>query len=198
MSNLNSLLRNKSIKDVEKFIDDFKANVSSGKNIFAYIYKSVISTVKRQGGDDYNLMLFNTDCNGVIPQLVDKINDYYANVHDVRYLEIGSNPFKNGTPYNESTWHSDIYVLEPTDQSVAKRDPLCLTTNPEITVHSINDLKNIKTARLYCRVSSDMKQFELKFFLGSDDNEKSNVNTPNGRSSSLEDLDKITLSSKRF
>lgn len=86
--------------------------MSSG-DVLTFIYQRVLSSVKSKNGNVGTMMLFRSEGTNIIPGLIDKINDYYVRVHDARYIEIGTNPFGDGSVFNESSWKSDIYILEP-------------------------------------------------------------------------------------
>jgi hypothetical protein len=86
--------------------------MSNGK-VLKFIYQRILSSVESKRGDVGTMMLFRSEGTNIIPDLIDKVNDYYVRVHDARYIEIGTNPFGDGTVFNESSWKSDIYILEP-------------------------------------------------------------------------------------
>lgn len=85
----------------------------SNGDVLTFIYQRVLSSVKSKKENVGTMMLFRSEGTNIIPGLIDKINDYYVRVHDARYIEIGTNPFGDGSVFNESSWKSDIYILEP-------------------------------------------------------------------------------------
>ena len=85
----------------------------SNGDVLTFIYQRVLSSVKSKKENVGTMMLFRSEGTNIIPGLIDKINDYYVRVHDARYIAIGTNPFGDGSVFNESSWKSDIYILEP-------------------------------------------------------------------------------------
>ena len=164
IENLNSLNNGKN-GDVEQFIDEYKSIKSqTAADLYRFLFTNICSSVESKSRAGKNVLKL---CSIQLPNsdwVVDKINDYYTKVHNCKYIEIGTNRFKNGVEFNQNTWHSSIYVLTHNSNDIID-DPFNLIKKYNKKVKTLSDMEKLQS-NIFIGVGDACTSFDFKLFIG--------------------------------
>ena len=148
--------------DIDKFLTEY-GKLKYESDILNFIYTKIMSDVKAKRGENTIKQLFRYNVSGKVAEYItDTINEYYANIHNVRYLEIGLTDYKQDEKYSKENWQSNIYILNPKESNPdIPRDPFNLA---ETYPNKVFDIKTLKDCwfEIRCEVSISCNAFNFR------------------------------------